>query len=134
MTVSRRCLEELHLLNCSLLPGELLVFTEDATRWTELISSYALDPDCDLPASDLEAGCPRFQVRLESSSDVWFDVDLPADYGEGHGRMPRVAVKGDSLGRDQQERWQGIVADALGVVQDSDSECVAPPARHAPAH
>ncbi|KAI0756446.1 hypothetical protein C8Q80DRAFT_1264501 [Daedaleopsis nitida] len=126
MATPRRTLEELHLLKCSLLPGELLAFTEDAAQWTSLLDSYALDPDCELPDSEAQAA-PHFQVKLEGSSDVFFDVELPYDYSEGgadvHVRgLPRVAVRGDCLGRDEQERWQRAVSDALRDAQVQDSE------------
>ena len=127
MTSLRKVLEEVHLLKCSLLPGELLEFTEQAALWNELLDAYTLDPECELPTSsfDPRSASAHFQVKLEASSDVWFDVELPATYrieDEVVGAPPSVSVKGDALGRAEQERWQGIVADAASSVQGS--ECV----------
>lgn len=113
----RQVLEEVHLLKCSLLPGELLVFLDDRTGWNDLLESYTLDQDCEL--TDHSSTAAHFQVKLESSSAVWFDVELPQDYGAG-GHMASVAVKGDHLGRAEQERWQGIVSNAQRDVQDSE--------------
>ncbi|RDX46793.1 hypothetical protein OH76DRAFT_1442725 [Lentinus brumalis] len=119
MTSSRKTLEELNLLKCSLLPGELLEFVADSTQWADLLDAYAVDPDCDLPG-DLEAP-PHLQLKLETSSDVWYDVTLPPDYGEAlEGRLPVISVRGDNLGRAEQERWQRVVADALESVHGSE--------------
>ena len=95
--------------------------------WNELLDAYALDPECELPTSgfDPRSASAHFQVKLEASSDVWFDVELPTDRrvkDEEAGASPSVSVKGDALGRAEQERWQGIVADAASSVQGS--ECV----------
>ena len=117
----RKVLEEAHLLRCSLLPGELISFSEDAADWDALLDLYAGDPDAELPESP--QGHPvHFEVRTEDS-DVWFDVELPLEYGsEGGEGIPGVAVKGPSLGRAEQQRWQAIVAEALDEVRGS--ECV----------
>ena len=127
----RKILEEIHLLKCSLLPGELLEFTEQAALWNDLLDAYALDADCDcdallaqgIPDSDscVQQGPSHFQVKLEAA-DVWFDVALPHEYGAGPGELPLVSVKGDHLGRAEQARWQAIVAEAEAAC--SDSECV----------
>ena len=74
-------LEEIHLLQCSLLPGELLLFTDDAARWKALLEAYALDPDDLTLALDPPIAPAHFQVRLESSNAAWFDVVLPSDHG-----------------------------------------------------
>ncbi|TFK90060.1 hypothetical protein K466DRAFT_485475 [Polyporus arcularius HHB13444] len=119
MTSSRKTLEELNLLKCSLLPGELLEFVADSTQWADLLDAYAVDPDCDLPG-DLEAP-PHLQLKLETSADVWYDVTLPPDYGQAlEGRLPVISVRGDNLGRAEQERWQRVVADALESVHGSE--------------
>ncbi|RPD82850.1 hypothetical protein L226DRAFT_607904 [Lentinus tigrinus ALCF2SS1-7] len=119
MTPPRKILEELNLLKCSLLPGELLEFVVDSTSWTELLDSYSLDPDCDLPDRS-QCPVPHFQLRLESSSDVWYDVVLSPNYGAEQACLPAISVKGDNLGRAEQERWQRVVANALESVHGSE--------------
>ncbi|KAJ8496709.1 hypothetical protein ONZ51_g921 [Trametes cubensis] len=115
----RKVLEEAHLLRCSLLPGELISFSEDAADWDALLDIYSGDPDAELPESP--PGRPvHFEVRTEDS-DVWFDVELPLGYGsEGGDGIPSVAVKGPNLGRAEQQRWQAIVAEALDEVRGSE--------------
>ncbi|EJF67342.1 hypothetical protein DICSQDRAFT_165165 [Dichomitus squalens LYAD-421 SS1] len=120
MTSLRKSLEEIHLLRYSLLPGELLEFTDQAALWNELLDAYALDPDCEIGCEPQGA---HFRVKLEASSDVWFDVELPTDYWTAEGKgQPRLSAQGDNLGRAQQERWQEIVADAATTVRVQDSE------------
>ncbi len=117
MTSVRDILEELHLLKCSLLPGELLSFTEISAAWETLLDSYSLDPDAELRALHHAV---QFEVRAEDS-DVWFGIELPPGYKE-RGTMPIVSVKGHNLGRAEQERWQTVVAEAIEEV--TGSECV----------
>ena len=127
MTSPHKTLEELNLLKCSLLPGELLEFIADSSQWNDLLETYALDPDCELP--DLaECPAPHFQLKLEASSDVYYDVVLPPGYAAAANTLPVVSVKGDNLGRTEQERWQRVVADALANVHGS--EYVLPSIRH----
>ncbi|KAI9066477.1 hypothetical protein FKP32DRAFT_1542034, partial [Trametes sanguinea] len=115
MSFLRKILEEIHLLRCSLLPGELIAFTEDAATWEALLDAYATDPDAKPAPVEQPV---RFAVRAEDS-DIWFDVTLPSDYGE-EGRMPAIDVKGEHLGREEQQRWQAIVAEALQEVRGSE--------------
>ncbi|KAI0354690.1 hypothetical protein OH77DRAFT_481040 [Trametes cingulata] len=115
MSATRKVLEEIHLLRCSLLPGELLTFVDDAVNWEALLDAYAVDPDAELLSLHHP---PPFDVKAVDS-DVWFDVELPPEYGED-GAMPRVSVKGSHLGRAEQERWQAAVAEALEEVNGSE--------------
>ncbi|KAH9897705.1 hypothetical protein C8Q73DRAFT_663623 [Cubamyces lactineus] len=114
-----KVLEEIHLLKCSLLPGELISFSEDAAVWDALLETYSADPDAELPESIRQRPL-HFEVRTEEN-DVWFDVELPLEYGsEGDESIPSVAVKGPNLGRAEQQRWQAVVAEALDEVRGSE--------------
>ncbi|KAI0673854.1 hypothetical protein C8Q78DRAFT_656144 [Trametes maxima] len=115
MAATNKILEEIHLLKCSLLPGETLRFTEDPSGWEALLESYSADPGMELAS----AKCPaHFQV-IANDSEVWFDVELPLEYGaEQH--TPHVAVKGRHLGRAEQEQWQTVVAEATKEVRGSE--------------
>ncbi|CDO73388.1 hypothetical protein BN946_scf185013.g22 [Trametes cinnabarina] len=116
MSSTRRVLADIHLLKCSLLPGELLTFIEDAASWESLLDAYAADPEALEPAPAMPPA--QFRVRAEGS-DVWFDIALPPGYGED-ARLPSVDVKGDQLGRTEQQRWQALVAEALEEVRGSE--------------
>ncbi|KAM5539959.1 hypothetical protein V8D89_006462 [Ganoderma adspersum] len=117
--LQRKALEEIHLLKCSLLPGEFLEFTDQAALWNDLLDAYALDPDCPTLDSDI-GSIPRepvhFQVKLETSAAIRFDVA----YDAGSGELPQVSVKGDNLGREEQVRWQARVAEAEAASTDSE--------------
>lgn len=117
MASARDILEELHLLKCSLLPGEILSFTEASAVWETLLETYSFDPDAELPLVDHAV---QFEVKAEDS-DVWFGVQLLPGYKE-EGVTSVVSVKGDNLGRAEQERWQAVVAEAIEEV--TGSECV----------
>ncbi|KAI0829024.1 hypothetical protein BC628DRAFT_1315909 [Trametes gibbosa] len=116
MAFIRDVLEQIHLLKCSLLPGELLTFTEDAVIWDALLDSYSGDPDTELPAVHLRHAA-HFAVKTDDG-DIWFEVEMPLMDNDERS-TPRVAVKGDSLGRAEQERWQVIVAEAIEEVKMS---------------
>ncbi|KAI0778869.1 hypothetical protein BD413DRAFT_465887 [Trametes elegans] len=118
MSPLRKILEEIHLLQCSVLPGETLAFTEEPDVWQALLDAYATDPDSstDLAAPERPA---RFQVRADDR-DVWFDVALPPHYSREEASLPRVLVKGDNLRRDEQERWQAAVKEAVEDVRGSE--------------
>jgi hypothetical protein len=103
-------LEDIHLLRCSLLPGELLTFLDDIETWSNLLESY---PDItEIPNFVSNA---RFQIQLHSAR-VWFEVELPRLL---YGTMSVVHAKGN-IDRDQQERWQATVEQKLEEIKDSE--------------
>jgi hypothetical protein len=97
-TTLTRQLEELHLLNCSLLPGESLTFVLDTETWADMLEAYP-DVSSVLGLSHLQA-C--FEVKLQSSN-IWFEVELPNSYPDGG--LPPISVKGADVTRDEQEKW-----------------------------
>jgi hypothetical protein len=108
MTLTRQ-LEDLHLLQCSLLPGEILSFFDDVDPWPNLLEAY---PDIHDTPNISEA---RFQIKLDNAS-VWFEVELPRLYPD---TVPVVSVKG-SIARDEQERWQAVVKQKIQELEDSE--------------
>ncbi|GBE77610.1 hypothetical protein SCP_0104900 [Sparassis crispa] len=124
-------LEELHLLRCSLLPGESLTFdpSEDTDHWCELLDAYAEDPEQVTARAPSTLPLARFAVQLEEAN-VWFDVELPAAYRAATGAadaenpdapvLPRVSVKSLYLAREEQARWQAAVQEAMVEVRDSE--------------
>ncbi|OCH92978.1 hypothetical protein OBBRIDRAFT_790700 [Obba rivulosa] len=120
-TTLPRQLEELHLLKCSLLPGEHLEFvppSKDAEWWEIMLEGY--------PGNEDNLPTPPSPARLEITIDhapVQFQVELPSDYGGGSqldGVKPLVSVKGDSISRSEQERWQKLVKDTLSELSGSE--------------
>lgn len=109
-----RQLEEIQLLDCSLLPGELLLFLEDTHAWATLLAAY---PDIDEVPSRSTVSEPCFQIKLEEAP-LWFEVKLPHDYPTAR---PAILVRG-GIAKTDQSRWQDVVKEKL---EDLDtSECV----------
>ncbi|KAH9950977.1 hypothetical protein B0H21DRAFT_818806 [Amylocystis lapponica] len=121
-------LEELHLLKCSLLPGESLVFDphfEDGGLWGDLLEQYSYDPEECLSHAPDSFTPAQFQVRIEHAK-MCLEVFLPPSHKSGvasgatTGTDPVVSVKGQDLNRSEQERWQLIVSERLNELRDSD--------------
>jgi hypothetical protein len=108
MTLTRQ-LEELQLLQCSLLPGELLTFLDNVESWSSLLETY---PDI-LDTSNIPEA--RFQVKLDNAH-VWFEAELPRLYPSV---WPVISVKGD-IARDEQARWQGTVKEKMQELHGSE--------------
>ena len=112
-------LEELNLIKCSLMPGELLQFTS-SSPWEELLESY-VEGAADVSLERLDAA--RFQLRVDELK-LWFEVELPSTYpSDDRAVLPSVLVRGDEISRSEHERWQAIVKDMLAEVQDSEYVC-----------
>lgn len=115
--------EELQLINCSLLPGELFLFLDHCTGWKDALQSYAEDG---YHESVTELGLPQpvFQVGLEDFN-IWFEISLPSSsWDSASSGIPLhnlPAVKGENISRCQQERWQKIVQENFQEIGDSES-------------
>ncbi|KAF8624146.1 hypothetical protein AX17_007209 [Amanita inopinata Kibby_2008] len=71
-------------------------FSDDCEAiWTRLLDEYATTNAIETQ----EIPKARFSVKVEGWSGVWFEVEMSVG----------VAVKGEYLGRAEQERWQEIV-------------------------
>ncbi|KZT02047.1 uncharacterized protein LAESUDRAFT_745174 [Laetiporus sulphureus 93-53] len=124
-----RQLEELNLLRCSLLPGEKLIFVPSSNNadlsWSDLLDSYSennIGPESERRTSEAVKSLQpvHFQIRADNS-DTYFDVELSSYDGSSlEESRVTVSVKGEHLGRRDQERWQSIIKDKLGELQDSE--------------
>lgn len=120
-----RQLEELNLLECSLLQGEEITFIPpswDAELWEALLDSYPDPPPCDRPSPESPA---KVQVKC-ADIPIWFEVHFPLGYGSSEEEQSSlesvISVRGDQISRADQERWQQIVKECVAEVHDS--ECV----------
>ncbi|KII93023.1 hypothetical protein PLICRDRAFT_151445 [Plicaturopsis crispa FD-325 SS-3] len=93
-------LEDLQLLRCSLLPGEVLTFLDGDAAWTRLLDVF---PDVDSAPPDLHTQA-HFEVKL-ANARIGFEVSYPD-----------IAVKGGD--RQEQERWQAVVKAKTQEVED----------------
>ncbi|KAI5118051.1 hypothetical protein M0805_005898 [Coniferiporia weirii] len=114
-------LDELQLLQCSLLPGESFAFAlpeDDAREWSDLLRDH-VDSELSGPQlSQQPASACRLEVRVKDLP-LWFEVELPRDYPEHD--VPLVYVRGDEIDRTQQEKWQKIVRDNMAELQQEQS-------------
>ncbi|KAF9258250.1 hypothetical protein L218DRAFT_877583 [Marasmius fiardii PR-910] len=113
-------LEELQLITCSLLPGELFTFSEHCeAQWSELLSTYIQDPD-HIDSNSLSSLPPAcFHVSLETWN-IWFQVELPPRYPED-GVRPIITVKGENISRKEQETWNSVVEEKVDEVLEDGS-------------
>ncbi|PCH34347.1 hypothetical protein WOLCODRAFT_63598 [Wolfiporia cocos MD-104 SS10] len=118
-----RQLEELHLLKCSLMPDETLQFTsvsEDSDRWSQLLESYADNPDADAVNEQCEEPV-RFTVKV-NGLDIWVAAELSHAYNGEHigDNYVSVTFKGSRLGRAEQAQWQAIIDEKTREIHDSE--------------
>jgi len=110
-------LEELHLIQCSLLPNEHIVFRDSGNKhsWAQAIEKYAEDP---LSPSSPPESPASFTLRIEGSK-IWFEITLAPVEGFGISK-PSVSVKGEDITRADQERWQMVVVEGFEEISDSE--------------
>jgi hypothetical protein len=115
-------LEELHLIRCSLLPGELLTFIGgDSEAWTELLDNHAsATPTSNQFQSTLSPA--HLQLKVEAAN-VWLEVRMPSQYmGDLRDSRPSFSVKGENISRSEQESWGRIIAEKSSEI--AETECV----------
>ncbi|KAJ7207484.1 hypothetical protein GGX14DRAFT_635247 [Mycena pura] len=121
----RQQLEELQLIQATLLPDELLAFLdEDGARWSRLLREYgdAVDPASisGHGSAPAPSAAPRIRVKPQHAS-VWFEVQFPGP-GSGNPRLPAIAVKGENMSRAEQQRWQHIIQERLEMDEITTSD------------
>ncbi|KAI6159249.1 hypothetical protein EDD17DRAFT_907587 [Pisolithus thermaeus] len=113
-------LQELQLIRCSLLRGEVFSFvlpSEDMITWTSLLDvlDSGVDGEIELPTKGTSLCSATFSVKV-AGLPVWFEVQVP----EGPIERSDVLVRGENISRYQQERWQSIVSESIAEVRDSE--------------
>ncbi|KAF6753205.1 hypothetical protein DFP72DRAFT_1130705 [Ephemerocybe angulata] len=95
-------LEELQLIQCSLMPGETMTFVEDADFWNDALGQSTERDIADFLPKD-EASTALFTLKLDNKP-IWFQV---AVYMQSDGHL--ISVKGNNMSRGEQERWLDII-------------------------
>ncbi|KAG8219258.1 hypothetical protein J3R82DRAFT_97 [Butyriboletus roseoflavus] len=132
-------LEELHLIQSSLLPGEHFVFVfppEDLTIWSSLLDAFmdAGGLDDAVLASLTHPPCQaHFQIYVVAAH-ISFEVELPpctniTDPDSSANAAASVSVKGDHVSRDAQERWHAEIRARSAEIDDA---CASAPTPTAP--
>ncbi|KAJ6520543.1 hypothetical protein C8R45DRAFT_63059 [Mycena sanguinolenta] len=103
-----RRLEELQLIQFTLLPDEVLTFLDgEGLVWSQLLHDYGEDAASSATFS-WPSAAPHIQVK-PLFSEIWFQVLFPSS----HHPVPSVSVKGEDVTRAEQERWQNIIQENL---------------------
>ncbi|KAJ6606801.1 hypothetical protein B0H10DRAFT_1819474 [Mycena sp. CBHHK59/15] len=111
-----RQLEELQLIQFSLLPDEILTFLDDEPSvWSQLLEDYIQDP------SSIDSLChwPAAPARCQVKSNrykIWLEVQFPGSENS----MPSVSAKGENVTRTEQEHWQSLIHEKLDEIASSD--------------
>ncbi|KAF8167166.1 hypothetical protein B0H34DRAFT_669669 [Crassisporium funariophilum] len=111
-TVQRQ-LEELQLIQCSLLAGEGITFLADDDRfWTSALESYT---DQSIDSCPNVAAPAFFELRIDGSK-VWFEVTMPVSLDA----TSSISVKGEGITRAEQELWKDVIEEKLSEISDSE--------------
>jgi hypothetical protein len=111
-------LDELDMIRCSLLPGEVLTFLDDSEAWADILDAHATGADLNASLSILAP--PHLQIKLESVT-TWFEVQIPPQYsGDLKTCRPAFSVKGENISRHEQERWRSIVKEKIDEIEDTE--------------
>ncbi|KAJ6601115.1 hypothetical protein DFH09DRAFT_1126903 [Mycena vulgaris] len=113
-----RYLEELQLIQVTLLPEEVLTFLDEGLQeqpgWSQLLRDYT-EATSDSNSRDFPSDPPRIQVKPQHSK-IWFEVLFPPP-GDS---SPTVSVKSENVSRSEQERWQTIIHEKMDEIATSD--------------
>ncbi|KAL1749312.1 hypothetical protein HDZ31DRAFT_28102 [Schizophyllum fasciatum] len=116
-TTIERQLEELELIRCSVMPGEVFAFADDDDdRWPALLDKFSIErsvTDDEIPTSPLS-----IEIGLEGH-DLRISVGLPGDYPD-ISKLPSVSVKGTTISRSEQHRWSGLLRERLHVAAETE--------------
>jgi hypothetical protein len=107
----KRQLEELQLIQCSLLPTEHLTFLDDTGIWTDALRQYSEDSSASLP--DTESS-PFVGIHVDGAK-IWFEMKP----NEEASKMI-ISVKGEGITRAEQERWRSLVVEKMEEISDSE--------------
>ncbi|KAJ7045148.1 hypothetical protein C8F04DRAFT_1388713 [Mycena alexandri] len=107
-------LEELQLIQFTLLPGEILTFLDhEGAVWTQLLQDYADGVSTENSRQPMAP--PHVQVKPQDSK-IWFELQFSASEEP----TLSVSVKGENLARSEQERWQSLVLEKMDEIGTSD--------------
>lgn len=127
-------LQELHLIQSSLLPGERFAFVlpqEDLAIWTSLLDAFtdAGGLDSDAVIASLTGTHPPCQARFQMhvvAAQISFEVQLPPctdvtdlESESAINTTMSVSVKGDHVSRGAQEHWHAEIRARTAEIDDA---------------
>ncbi|KAI0026422.1 hypothetical protein K488DRAFT_66721 [Vararia minispora EC-137] len=120
--VLERWLAELQLLKHSLLPDEYMSFqlpSLEASAWeTALIDASSEQLQQTLSSRHAGSVDLHVNVGIAGSTAVWLDIGIKLD----HEVEAELLVKGDTMGRENQMRWQEIIRIEREKLQSSTDD------------
>ncbi|KAG1854574.1 hypothetical protein F4604DRAFT_2042920 [Suillus subluteus] len=123
MTCVESQLQELHLIQHSLLPSEsfsLILPAEDSRIWTSLLHSF--NTPTALPSLPSPVPQVKFQVKAVDAR-ISFEVQFPERYPEDLDvNVPFISVNGENLSGDEHRRWRTFIQEKLVEVQGNESD------------
>lgn len=114
-------LEELHIIQCSLLPGEelsLVLPPDERQQWENAILSSSEASKAPPSVQPPSSTC-RFQI-IVANAPARVEIEFPIGY-PGCG-FAETYVRGDELNRSGQEELQRVIKDAQVDLQGADTE------------
>lgn len=114
-------LEELHIIQCSLLPGEelsLVLPPDERQQWENAILSFRESSKAPPSVQPPSSTC-RFQINV-ANAPARVEIEFPIDY-PGCG-FAETYVRGDELNRSGQEELQRVIKDVQVDLQGADTE------------
>lgn len=114
-------LEELHIIQCSLLPGEelsLVLPPDERQQWENAILSFRESSKAPPSVQPPSSTC-RFQI-IVANAPARVEIEFPIDYPGGG--FADTYVRGDELNRSGQEELQRVIKDAQVDLQGADTE------------
>jgi hypothetical protein len=128
MTCLESQLQELQLIQYSLLPGESFSFVlppEDSRIWASLLHSFNSTVTTALPSVPSPVPQVKFQVKA-ADARISFEVQFPERYPEDSdivgAQVPLVSINGEGISRDEHHQWRAFVQEKLAEVQGNESE------------
>ena len=111
--------EELVLLQCSLLPDEMLEFilpsSDDIEAWTRIVDarSQGNPPPCPAPSP------ARFTVKIRGAP-LWFEIGFSDESPVETGSHFSVTIRGHDISRAEQQRWQILVQEKRAQLSQAE--------------
>jgi acylphosphatase len=128
MTCLESQLQELQLIQYSLLPGESFSFVlppEDSRIWASLLHSFNSTVTTALPSVPSPVPQVKFQVKA-ADARISFEVQFPERYPEDSdivgAQVPLVSINGEGISRDEHHQWRAFVQEKLAEVQENESD------------
>jgi len=114
-TTIAKQLEEFQLIQCSLIPGEQFLFTDDEDAWNKLLAAHNAADTIIIPENLSPARIHVLLDRCEAGKAICLEAQIPHLYAGNLAPhfLPLFSIKGDGVSRFDQERWKNVIRQRL---------------------